>query len=39
MVQLDRQVIDTVVPLTVSGSQMYLESARLLEFQRSPKKM
>lgn len=32
-----RQLMEAVVPLTLSGSQMYRESERLLEFQRSPR--
>jgi hypothetical protein len=35
--QLVGQVIETVVPLIVRGCQMYRESARLLEFHRSPR--
>ena len=35
--QLVLQVIETVVPLIVSGCQMYRESVKLVEFQRSPR--
>jgi len=35
--QLVLQVIETVVPLIVSGSQIYRESVKLPEFQRSPR--
>ena len=37
--EVSRQAIEAVVPLTVSGSQMYRESLRLSEFHRSPMKM